>query len=320
MRARIAVVTLLVSLFPASAFGAGHAFGGCAPGRDAQLAPRGLWDAPDVSFAEKLGRTLLARSDPANGVLYGLAVGGLELGGAAPDDARWTSSARFEDDVRDDLVARTRSGRRDAGTASDVLLYSTGLAPLWLDAALGSWLLGGDCETALVLAGEAFEAIALTLLLTEATKLIAGRERPFQRECSLDPGYDPDCFEEDSRKSFFSGHSSWAAAGAGLLCRNTYLREEPVWGRLGGIRNPIPCALGVGAAVATGLLRIRADQHWMGDVLAGWAIGFGVGLVDLPGPFDLLRFRFPTALGRVQGAFAPAAAPGYAGVRVVASF
>ncbi len=293
---------------------------GCAPGRAAQWLPPGVWSDPSLHWGDKLGRTLLHQNDLANGGLYAAAFLGVELGADPPDTARWTSSAEFEDDVRDDLVADSRSGRDDASTWSDVLLGLSATAPVWLDIGAGSWLRRGDCATAAELFGETVEALTLTMLVTEMTKVIAGRERPFQRECLLDPGYDDDCFDTGSRKSFFSGHTSLASAGAGLLCRNTYRREEPVWGHLGRFRNPLPCLLGVGAAVATGLLRIRADKHWMGDVLAGWAVGLAIGFFDLPGPFDLLRFRYRTSTGDVQGMVLPTVGAGSVGARIELRF
>ena len=292
----------------------------CAPGRGPQWAPPGLWSSPSLGRGEKLGRTLLHQSDLANGALYAAALLGVEIGADPPDSARWTSSAEFEDDARDDLLADSESGRDDAATWSDVLLALTATAPVWLDVAAGSWLRRGDCNTALELFGETVEALTLTMLLTEITKVSAGRERPFQRECLLDPGYDDDCFEERSRKSFFSGHTSLASAGAGLLCRNTYRRETPMWGHLGRFRNPLPCLLGVGAAVGTGLLRIRADQHWLGDVLAGWAVGLTLGFFDLPGPFDLLRFRYRTGFREIQGTVLPTVGAGSVGARLTLRF
>ncbi len=291
----------------------------CRPDRPPQWAPEGLWSDPSLGTGEKLGRTLLHQSDLANGLLYFSAFAGIELGADPPNDARWQSSASFEDDVRDDLVSTSKTGRDRAALASDVLLGLTVSAPFWLDVGLGTYR-EGDCTAAVEMLGEAAEALFLTLALTEATKVIVGRERPYQRACAFDSDYDDDCGENDSRKSFFSGHASLTAAGAGVLCRNTYLREEPVWGYLGAVRNPLPCALGVGAAVATGMLRIAGDKHWLGDVLTGWAVGLTLGLLDLPGPFDLLRFRYRAADREITGAVVPNLGRGAAGARLVVRF
>lgn len=308
----------------APAWGAGggapdRRFWQCAPGREARWLPPAA-PAGAATWYDQLGRTLYHQSDLANAGLYLGAFAGLQLGDPGPDHPHWTSSAAFEDDARDDLVAGTKSGRDAAATASDVLLGLTATAPLWLDVGAGTWLRQGDCAVALEIFAETAEALTLSMLVTEATKLIAARERPYQRECALDPGYDADCSKKDSARSFFSGHASLAAAGAGMLCRSTYRRKQPVWGSLGTIRNPLPCALGVGAAVATGLMRIRADQHWLGDVLAGWAVGFAIGLFDLPGPVDLLHFRYAAAGHEVEATLVPSVGAGSVGVRLALSF
>jgi hypothetical protein len=244
----------------------------------------------------------------------------VEFGADPPADARWTSSAGFEDDARDAFVGGSGSARDAADTASDVLLYLTASAPIWLDVVAGSVLVDRDCGAAVDILGETLEAFMLTTLITDTTKLISGRERPYERGCASDPGYADDCFDRGSNTSFFSGHASLAAAGAGVLCRDTYLRETPVWGMLGSIRNPVPCALGVAASVATGLLRMTADEHWLGDVLVGWTVGIAVGLIDLPGPFDLLKFRYASGSRTLEGALVPRVAPGTAGLRLVMRF
>ena len=72
--------------------------------------------------------------------------------------------------------------------------------------------------------------------------------------------------------------------------------------------------------IATGLLRIRSDNHWLGDVLTGWAVGFTVGLVDLPGPIDLFRFEYPTAKGVGTGTLLPSVDGDTVGARLELRF
>lgn len=67
--------------------------------------------------------------------------------------------------------------------------------------------------------------------------------------------------DHSAANSFPSGHTALAAAGAELL-RLEY-GSTSVW---------IPVA-GFTVTAATGLLRIYNDRHWLGDVLAGAAIG-----------------------------------------------
>jgi len=77
------------------------------------------------------------------------------------------------------------------------------------------------------------------------------------------------------------------AAGAGLTW--SFAVKRDAWGTSSTAR-AAPCALGVAAALATGLLRISADRHWGSDVLAGFGIGALVGYFDTWGPLDLLKF------------------------------
>lgn len=64
-----------------------------------------------------------------------------------------------------------------------------------------------------------------------------------------------------ARNSFPSGHTSFAFAGAELM-RLEY-----------GETSPLIPATGYAIAATTGMMRIYNDRHWLGDVLAGAAIG-----------------------------------------------
>jgi hypothetical protein len=216
----------------------------------------------------------------------------LWLGGAAAiafgttPEARWSRKNSFDEDLRSGLRADSESAREAASTASDVLLgVSAGLLPLL---SIGKTLSERDCDEAYDMATDAAEAFTLTLLLTSGAKALAGRERPFVQECDGSPPGDASCSDPDRKQSFFSGHASMAAAGAGLTC--AYAIKRGTWGerhtgRIG------PCALGIGAAITTGALRVVADKHWSTDVLVGLVVGGSVGYFDTWGPFDLLRFE-----------------------------
>ena len=84
----------------------------------------------------------------------------------------------------------------------------------------------------------------------------------------------------------------------------------------------VPCAFGIGVAIAVGVLRVSSDKHWASDVLAGWAVGSLVGYFDVPGPFDLLRFRLRGRDGStgVEGVALPYVAAGAFGVRLSLRF
>jgi hypothetical protein len=200
--------------------------------------------------------------------------------------AHWKNSNDFDDDLRSGFRADSRSARESARTASDVLLGVTaGLLPL---VSIGKTLSERECYEAYDMATDAAEALTLTLLITSGTKRLAGRERPYVEDCDGTPPGDASCGDPDRKQSFFSGHAALAATGAGLNC--SYSIKRKIWGDSRAERF-MPCALGLGAALTTGALRMVADRHWGSDVIVGVLVGSTVGFFDTWGPFDLLRFE-----------------------------
>ncbi len=259
------------------------------------------WSGFEAEEGEgRTGRTLLRNSDLFNGIFWVAGAGSIRF--AADPSRDWKETNSFDRGRRNDLVASSRNGRSDAAAASDGLLAISLLSPLIFDAGYRSWVRDRDCDRALEIASDWTESIGFIWLVTEATKTIAGRERPLGRGCDVNSNYASDCDEDTRFKGFFSGHASLAAGGAALLCKDAYKRN--VWGDNPLTRGVI-CGLGVGAAVGTGLLRTVADKHWMTDVFAGWAVGALIGWFDIPGPFDLLSFRYERNGVRVEGAWTP---------------
>jgi membrane-associated phospholipid phosphatase len=86
-----------------------------------------------------------------------------------------------------------------------------------------------------------------TAAVVQPIKRIIGRERP----------------NGSDFRSFPSGHTSTAFAAA------EFLNQEY------GTRYPWISVAGYATAGLTGYLRMYNDQHWLGDVLAGAAIGMG---------------------------------------------
>ena len=256
-----------------------------------------------------------ASKDLYNAALWMGGTAAIQFG--ANEKSRWTSVNSFDREIRDGLRADSRSAREDAGTASDVLLALTaGLLPL---ASIGKTLSEHECYEAYDMATDAAEAFTLTLMLTTGTKMIAGRDRPYGQECDGSPPGDASCRDSDRKQSFFSGHASIAATGAGLSC--SYAIKRKTWGD-GRVARFTPCALGIGAALTTGVLRIVADDHWGSDVIVGLLVGATVGYFDTWGPFDLLRFETQSDdLGwNVRGIVLPYAAEGEYGVRMGLTF
>ncbi len=257
------------------------------------------------------------KQDFLNALLW--ASGGIGIHLGVDQHTRWTEVNSFDDAIRKDFRLGSSSARSDAATASDVLLiFNTAFLPL---AGIG-WTARGDSEharlDALAMGAEAAEALSLTLFITEATKAIAGRERPYVEECD-GPSPAGRCDDDARKKSFFSGHASLAAAGAGLACSHSIKRKT--WGETLQAK-VIPCALGAGVAVTTGALRMASDKHWFTDILVGLTVGGLIGYYDSWGPFDLLRFETDPPDGSlpVQGAVLPYTDGHTVGARVMLRF
>ena len=219
-----------------------------------------------------------------HGLAYIGATAGIRFG--ADPGSRWSSRNSFDTGIRDGLRLSSASQRKDADLISDLTLaLSIGVLP---SLTIGvKFSRTQDCVETWDMFADAMESIGLTLFATELVKLVAGRDRPYARDCGASPPSDAKCGSNDRHASFFSGHASLAAAGAGLTC--SFAVKRDAWGTSSTAR-AAPCALGVAAALATGLLRISADRHWGSDVLAGFGIGALVGYFDTWGPLDLLKF------------------------------
>jgi membrane-associated phospholipid phosphatase len=242
-----------------------------------------------------------ASIDLYNGLLYTSAAAVVAAAADPPHDPRWSSVNDFDDAFRDAFKLSGRSSRDAGATASDVFWGVTMAAPLLADG-FKSWS-DGHCDRAFGVSSGWLESMGLTALLVTSTKVVAARERP----------------RGDDRESFFSGHAALSATGAGLLCRHSV--KDQIWGS-STLDKALPCGLGVAAAMTTGLLRVAADKHWMTDVLVSWGVGGLIGYFDLPGPFDLLRFRVRDEHGapRAEGFVAPYARNDAVGARLSMQF
>lgn len=97
-----------------------------------------------------------------------------------------------------------------------------------------------------------------------ALKPVFGRERP---QVGLDLGLG---------HSFPSGHTIAATASMGcliLLVAQTEILHRHLHGRAARRAWTAAIALTVTAAFVTGLGRVLAREHWLGDVMASWALG-----------------------------------------------
>jgi membrane-associated phospholipid phosphatase len=131
------------------------------------------------------------------------------------------------------------------------------------------------------------QAYALTMLITDATKRLTARSRPWvgTGDCERDPT-GRECGGGGRYQSFSSGHAAITATGAGLICAHHT--------QLSLYQNDVldvgTCALAVAGTAVTGAMRIASDNHWASDVIVGHLIGYVSGYV-LPTALFYRQFR-----------------------------
>lgn len=160
-----------------------------------------------------------------------------------------------------DCVAVSRfSATADA--TSDALLLGALATPLVLE--LGRGLDDESARRGGAYAG----AVGGTALAALVVKYAVRRDRPYTHNPRA-AVIDYSAHAKGSDHSFFSGHTSLAFAA---LTTSAMLYEGDGNARLG-------LWAGAGAlGAATGVLRVRAGQHFPSDVLVGAAVGTGFGL------------------------------------------
>ena len=208
--------------------------------------------------------------------------GGLLLAGAAaylflPDPGRkWKAGILFDQAGIDVLRSTSASGRQSAQTLSDYLFFGTMGVGFFADPLL-ALTVHRDPDVAYQLFLINTESFAFTNFVQVLASRIAGRERPYVRNCKAngDTTSYP-CFEDTgSATSFVSGHTAMAATGAGLIC--AHHQKLPLYG--GGIADNFACVVAMGSALTTGLMRVVADKHNTSDVVLGFGLGFISGYV-----------------------------------------
>lgn len=213
---------------------------------------------------------------------YGLTAGfavALVLGQVAisPPPMRFRGGVLFDDGIRSAFKIGDEAGRLRASSASDVLQDILVAYPL-VDAGLVALLVHGNADTAWQMAMIDAESLLLAGALMTITKNVTGRARPYVDSCGNDT-----CGSRDRNRSFFSGHTTAAFTGAGLVC--AHHANLPLYGN--ATADQASCAGALALAAVTGYLRIASDQHYATDVVAGALIGLLSGYL-LP---ELLFYR-----------------------------
>ena len=161
------------------------------------------------------------------------------LGKSVLPASLFLSGVLYSDNIRNNNIIR--DFRASAGSPSDYIQFS----PAALMLALRACGVEGRSDWQRMLVTDAIAAGAM-VAVTGGLKYTVRRERP----------------DGSERTSFPSGHAARAFMTAAMLDKE-----------YGETLSPWFTAAGYGAAAATGLMRIRDNNHWLSDVLAGAGIG-----------------------------------------------
>lgn len=107
----------------------------------------------------------------------------------------------------------------------------------------------------------------MTWNITQTTKILALRARPYTNEAGFAPR------KKDDAYSFFSGHTSLTAC----MAASHYFHDRTL-----SVQDRKPAiTMGLTAlSIGTGILRIKAGKHFPTDVLAGAILGTGVAYLN----------------------------------------
>ena len=188
-----------------------------------------------------------------------------------PQQARWSGGILFDDAVRRGLRLSSAEARHRARRVGDFGYYAAPLLPLIVDPLFVALAGQGDGKLALNLELMGLEAFSYAGVLSFVSTRLSVRERPDATECRRQHADGVGC--EHDTEAFWSGHTSIAAASAGLVCANhRYMR---LWGS--SWADASACALASTTALVTGVTRLAADRHYATDVIVGLGVGFGMG-------------------------------------------
>jgi hypothetical protein len=187
------------------------------------------------------------------------------------EQPRWEGPILFDDAVRNGLRLESATARHRARRVGDMTYYASPLLPLIVDPLLVSLAGRQDGKTALNLELVGLEAFSYAGLSSFVSTRISVRERPDATECRRQHPDGVGCAPDT--EAFWSGHTSIAAASAGLVCASHQFM--PLWGSPAA--DVSACALAATGALVTGVTRLAADRHYATDVIVGLGVGFGFG-------------------------------------------
>ncbi|MBO6940252.1 MAG: phosphatase PAP2 family protein [Deltaproteobacteria bacterium] len=195
----------------------------------------------------------------------------------------WQTTSRFDDVVRRNLRRDDLEERSRVRDASDLVLSLAVSFPFLFDGLVSAFWYHESPEVGRELTLLAIEVQFVTAAIQSTANMLASRVRPYVRDCGGELAEDNgDCTGSVRFRSYFSGHTSQAFAGAVTSC--VFHAKFPLYG--GGSKDVLPCIGLLAGASAVGVFRMMGDMHYVTDVLSGALVGTAVGLA-LP----LLRMR-----------------------------
>ena len=153
-----------------------------------------------------------------------------------------------------------------AANVSDVLLYASVAAPLLL--LTDDDIRKGDNPA--IIGSMYAETILINYAVTDAFKKSVLRSRPYTYNPNVPISEREDV---DGRYSFFSGHTSQAAASSFFAAQvfNDYHPNSPLLPYVWGVAALLPAA--------TAFERVQAGKHFPTDVLVGYLVGAAIGVI-----------------------------------------
>jgi len=160
--------------------------------------------------------------------------------------------------------AATDNYSTNADKISDIFLFSSIALPFLPH-------ISETCrEEDFKIVGMAFQTFFITDGITNLTKAFRKRFRPFTYNTELS---DEIRLSNGARYSFPSGHTSSTAALSFFAAKvYTDLHPDSKW-------KPLIWGLAITLPAANGYLRFKAGKHFPSDVVAGYLIGAGIGVL-----------------------------------------
>lgn len=148
--------------------------------------------------------------------------------------------------------------------SSDILLYASLALPALL---LADRQIRHDAPQVAVVVGEVF---LVNLALTSLTKELVHRPRPL----AYQPGVPlADKLQADTRRSFFSGHTSTTSAMTFATAKIwTDYHPDSRW-------TPVVWITAAAIPATVGYLRMRGGKHFLSDVVVGLLTGAATGIL-----------------------------------------